>query len=528
MRLFYRIFLVLVFQSAFINQLSFSQTAPGIEWAKSLGGTQNETAYSIVQTTDGGYAVVGYTYSNDGDVSGLHDSVGSIPDYWLVKLDSIGNLQYQSCFGGTDDDEAYSIINTFDGGYLVTGLAFSLDGDIINGLGFGDVWILKFDSLFNIQWQKNLGGSNIDFANCMIQTLDSGYAIAAISDSYDGNVTGNHGLMDYWIVKTDETGNIQNEQCYGGLCIDWAASILQTLDGGYIVGGWTCSTDGDVIGMNGMWDYWILKFDPMLNLQWQKCLGGTGDDESYSSSIIQTSDGGFVTVGYAFSNDINVSGNHGANDYWVVKLDSLGSIIWQKCLGGTSIEECWSIFQTHDNGFILAGYSFSTDGDVIANHGNADYWIVKLNNIGDFQWQKCLGGTDDEKAHSIIQTSDYGYIIAGHSTSNDGDVSGNHGSADYWIVKLAPDTITGIIQHPYQTSNIQISPNPFTDELIVISNQFGVKGEIRIFDVTGKEILRQNTFGEETKINTGHLTAGFYFVKYAEENKINNFKVVKL
>ena len=135
-------------------------------------------------------------------------------------------------------------------------------------------------------------------------------------------------------------------------------------------------------------------------------------------------------AGYTFSNDGDVSGNHGAYDYWVVKLNSSGDILWQICLGGTNVDVAYSIQQTSDGGFIVAGYTCSNEGDVSGNHGNSDYWVVKLNSSGTIEWQKCLGGTDGDYAYSIQQTSDGGFIVAGLTGSNDGDVSGNHGGSD--------------------------------------------------------------------------------------------------
>ncbi|AKB32213.1 hypothetical protein MSSIH_1523 [Methanosarcina siciliae HI350] len=173
------------------------------------------------------------------------------------------------------------------------------------------------------------------------------------------------------------------------------------------------------------------------SIEWQKCLGGSGVDAA--SNIHQTSDGGYIVAGSSYSSDGNVTGNHGITDYWIVKLDTGGNIEWQKCLGGSSYDKASSIHQTSDGGYIVAGGSYSKDGNVTGNHGSSDYWIVKLDTGGDIEWQKCLGGSIEEEARSIHQTSDGGYIVAGGSYSKDGNVTGNHGERDYWVVKLEPD-----------------------------------------------------------------------------------------
>ncbi|HRH60473.1 MAG TPA: hypothetical protein PL045_07875, partial [Chitinophagaceae bacterium] len=177
-----------------------------------------------------------------------------------------------------------------------------------------------------------------------------------------------------------------------------------------------------------------VKVNPAI--EWQKSLGGTSYD--FANSIQQTKDGGYITAGGSWSNDNDVSGHHGTSysDYWIVKLDSAGNIQWQKSLGGSDFEYAYWIQQTKDGGYIIAGESSSKDGDVTNNHGSRDYWIVKLDSAGNIQWQKSLGGTLYDQAFCILQSNDGGYVIAGTSLSNDGDVNNNHGGWDCWVVKL--------------------------------------------------------------------------------------------
>ena len=175
-----------------------------------------------------------------------------------------------------------------------------------------------------------------------------------------------------------------------------------------------------------------IKAQPAI--QWQKCLGGT--DYDWASSVQQTADGGYIVAGTANSNNGDVTGNHGGRESWVVKLDSNANIQWQKCLGGTNWDGASSVQQTSDGGFIVEGYANSNDGDVTGNHGSIECWVVKLDGSGNIQWQKCLGGTGYDDAFSVKQTADGGYIVAGETNSNDGDITGNHGGGDNWIVKL--------------------------------------------------------------------------------------------
>ncbi len=222
----------------------------------------------------------------------------------------------------------------------------------------------------------------------------------------------------------------------GGTSPDLALSVQQTTDGGFVIGGSTGSNNGDVSGNHGGYDDWIVKLDTGANIIWQKSLGGSDDEEA---KVEQTTDGGFIVGGYSYSNDGDVSGNHGTSDYWLSKLDTEGNIIWQKSLGGSAGDIAYSIQQCSDGGFILIGTSTSNDGDVSGNHGGNDCWIVKLDTEGNLVWQKSLGGSNTDYAHSGQSTTGNGFVIAGYSDSNDGDVSGNHGGSDFWIVKLSCD-----------------------------------------------------------------------------------------
>ncbi|UCH14681.1 MAG: hypothetical protein JSV22_01650, partial [Bacteroidales bacterium] len=262
-----------------------------------------------------------------------------------------------------------------------------------------------------------------------------GYIIAGGSPSNDGDVTGNHGESDFWIVKLNSSGDIEWQKSLGGSSNDYAWSIKQTSDNSYVIAGNSSSNDGDVSTNYGDTDYWIVKLTASGDIEWEKAFGGSGVDEA--RSITLTADGGYIIAGFSNSNDGDVTGNHGDTDYWIVKLSSEGEIEWQKSLGGSRPEQANSIKQTIDGGYVIAGFSDSNDGDVTSNHGDTtDYWIVKLSNEGEIDWQKSFGGYDFDQALSIQQTTDGGYIIGGESKSSDGDVPENRGDYDAWIIKL--------------------------------------------------------------------------------------------
>jgi len=428
---------------------SLNAQAMEIQWQKCFGGSYYEEAYSIIQTADSGYIAVGYNGSLDGDLEGYE----RVNDFWIIKLDPTGNIQWQKGYGSNYLDRAYKIIRTSDGGYIVIGWAGFTDGDVIGTYG-SDYWVIKLDINGNIQWQKSYGGTEEDVGYDIKQTADGGYILAGVSISNDGDVTGHHGLesnLDYWVVKIDSIGNIQWQKSLGGSEDDYCYSVVQASDGSYLIGGFTLSNDGDVTGSHGgPQDYWIVKLTNSGEIQWQKCFGGSDVDQC--NSICTTNDGGFAIAGLSGSNNGDVVGLHGViwSDAWIIKIDSLGALQWQKCYGGTDGDGAYSIKQALDNGFIVAGTSGSDDGDLTEHYGSSgygDYWVFKIDSVGNLEWQKSMGGNNTDEAFDVIAALDDSYIVAGYAFSTDGDVTGHHGIAlnrDWWIVKLVMPCVESI------------------------------------------------------------------------------------
>ncbi len=378
----------------------------GGTWLKTYGGTNEDFAYSISQTSDGGYIVAGYT-----------NSYGSFYyDFLILKLDSSGNVVWSKTYGGTNYDGAYSISQTSDGGYIVAGYTLSY------GSGNSDFLILKLDSSGNRQWSKTYGRSNIDFAQSISQTSDGGYIVAGNTWSYGS------GSSDFLILKLDSSGNRQWSRTYGGSNYDFAYSISQTSDGGYIVAGYTRSYG------SGYYDFLILKLDSSGNRQWSRTYGGSNHD--IAQSISQTSDGGYIVAGYTQSY------GSGGSDFLILKLDSSGNVVWSKTYGGSNDDVPYSISQTSDGGYIVAGSTWSYGS------GNNDFLILKLDSSGNVVWSKTYGGSNDDVPYSISQTSDGGYIVTGYTDS--------YGSvySDFLILKLDS---SGSINNCSLTQNINIS-----------------------------------------------------------------------
>lgn len=401
-----------------------------IRWERSYGGTMNETAYSIVKTDDGDYIVAGTTFSNDNDVTFNNGNL----DFWVVKINSVGGKQWQKTYGGSGDDVAKSIVQTSDLGYMVVGYTNSNDGDVTVHNGNNDFWAVKLSPTGALQWEKTFGGSDIDEANDVIQTFDGGFLIAGRCYSSDSGITDHRGLFDAWLIKTDALGDIQWRKSYGGTGTDEAKSVIQLTDNSFLMACSSNSNNIDVTQNFGEEDYWLVKLSPTGFIQWSKTLGGSFSD--IPSKLIQTKDGNYFVQGSSSSLSGDVSGNHGASDFWAVSINTGGGIIWQKSLGGSGIDEGTSVYQLQDSSFILCGHTQSYDGDVIGNHGMTDSWVIRLDQFGGMKWTKSLGGSNYDYCYALAPGNFASTVIAGSSSSSDGNVSQNKGMDDYWIANV--------------------------------------------------------------------------------------------
>ncbi len=347
-----------------------------------IGGANTDLGRSIIQTADGGYAITGYT--NSFGIGGW--------DIYVVKLDAQGNLQWTKTIGGPNDEYGYSIIQTNDGGYAITGLTNSF------GAGNFDVYVVKLDAQGNLQWTRTIGGASNDGGWDIIQTSDGGYAITG------------YNYLEAYVVKLDAQGNLQWTRTIGGAGVEVGRSIIQTSDGGYAIAGYTGSFGA------GVYDVYVVKLTAQGNLQWTRTIGGTNND--YGISIIQTTDGGYAVAGYT------QSFGAGNNDVYVVKLDASGNVQWTKTIGGTNLDEGYTVFQTTDGGYIIAGSTVSFGA------GSGDIYVVKLDAQGNLQWTKTIGGTNSDRGASLTLTMDGGYAITGYT------ISYGVGGSDVYVVKL--------------------------------------------------------------------------------------------
>jgi hypothetical protein len=462
----------------FIMPSAYAQQSPLIQWAKCYGGTNNDQSATFQQTADSGFIIGGFSNSIDGNVTGNHGG----NDLWVIKIDQFGALQWEKSLGGTGAEIGSTVIQTKDMGYMVAGHSNSTNGDVTGNHGKFDYWVVKLDPTGALQWEKSFGGSDTEQVSLIRPARDGGYIVSGRSNSVDGDVTGNHGGYDIWVVKMDSLGNLQWERSYGGSGDETGGTINPTSDGGFIMQGSSNSTDGDVTGNHGGYDFWVVKIDSVGNIQWERSFGGSGDDEG--RSVQQTPDGGYVVAAYSNSTDGDITGNHGGYDYWVARLDSAGNIKWERSYGGSGDDEARNVVFTKDGGYIISGISNSTDGEVTGNHGSYDYWIVKIDSVGNIQWQRSLGGSGDDEVHVVRQIIGKDYLTIGTTSSTDGDVIGNHGKNDFWVVKLHFYPVISSTQSltiPALPCGGQVMDtvyvhNTGTDLLVIDSSAFGSNG----------------------------------------------------
>jgi hypothetical protein len=483
--------------------------APAIEWQQNYGGSYFDYANSIHQTKDGGYIIAGSTESNDGDITENH----GLTDFWVLKINNLGIIEWQKTFGGSNIEYAAKVLQTSEGGYIIAGTSSSNDGDVSENYGSSDYWIVKISSLGDIEWQKTLGGSGLDSASWIKQTKDGGYIVGGRTESTDGGITNYHGDSDIWIVKLSALGIMQWKKTFGGSNYDDLSTIEQTTDGGYILAGSTDSNDGDVNGNHGSRDIWIVKLSNSGNIQWQKTLGGSSYDSA--NCVLQTKDSGYIIAGRTYSSDGDVTINYGGFDFWVIKLTNEGNIQWQKTFGSSNSEFVDSIVQTNDDGYVVAGRVSSECFQCPPPFQKV--WLIKLSNDGNMQWQKTIEGADSAMPGNFQQTADGGFIIATSVISNYTWIFGYYPiDIDYHIIKLAPEALT---TNTFSTDTFHIYPNPAKNSIQIHTDTKTINAA-SVFTLEGKHVL---TVTNTNQIDISNLTPGIYLVKIKSEK----FETVK-
>ena len=418
-----------------------------ITFQRTYGGEAEDWGRSVQRTADGGYIIGGETYSFGAGLS----------DFYLVRTTAQGETLWTRSLGGTGFDYGRSVCQAADGGYVIVGTTESY------GVG-GDAYVVKTDALGNTVWARTFGGSDADFGESVWPTADSGSLVAVESYSFGA------GSADVYLVKANANGDTLWTRTIGGTNFDCARSVQQTPDGGYVAAGFTSSFGA------GSDDVYLIKTDAHGDTLWTRTFGGADGDRGFS--VAPTTDGGYVVAGYTHSYGA------GYSDVYLLKTDASGNLSWTKTFGGEGYDEGNSVQQTTDGGYIIAGHTTSF-GAV-----NGDVYLIKTDDAGDTMWTRTFGGEGGEVGYSVQQTADGGYVIAG--------ITGSFGAVvdDVYLIKT--DSLGTLAVAESKTSParapalaLTCEPNPTAGATTIHLTPFASRLSpfaLRIYDAQGRAV----------------------------------------
>ena len=408
------------------------------------------------------------------------------------KLDNI------KTFGGSDDDEANDIINTSDGGFMVIGSSKSNDGLIQNKMDLeSDIILMKFDSDKSIEWVKNYGGSRDDRGQSVVEVSGIGYALLGYSMSDDGDASHNEGFHDNWVILIDSKGNIVWEKSYGFSGHDHAYNIIKTKDGNLFFNGFLDVTASRGLGStkkvvksikHGVGEFWCHKIDLEGNILWRKYFGGTNNDRSYDS--IETADGDFIIVGSSESTDNDISSPKGSYDIWVIKLSSNGDFLWERSYGGSKYETANSIIQSSDKKIHILGSTLSDDKDISFQMGSSDFYLLTIDSDGNLLSEQTFGGSNFDMGKKIEIDNKDNLWLTGYSRSLDFDLSFNKGKNDAVLVQLSKNRILKkVLAIGAEGEDIANSLIHFNENEIIVAGYSDSRGDYFVENKGGKDIF---------------------------------------
>lgn len=500
--------------------------AQDISWEKSYGGKHAEFLSDVVAAPDYGFLLAGSSLS---DKNGNKEtpSNGNF-DYWLWKMNEHGAPEWQKSYGGSGMDFLQSVQLTSEGGFILAGISGSSKDNAKreDSRGGDDFWILKIDPNGNEQWQKTIGGNGQEQLSSIRRTKDGGYIIGGSSTSgKSGDKTEeNFGNLDYWVVKLSSDGKIEWQKTYGGKYLDQLKTVEQTLDGGYIIGGYSNSpVSGNKQDANmGAGDYWIIKTDKSGAIEWQRTLGGDGDDNL--TALIPCKTGGYLLGGSSNSGSSKdkTKANDKGTDFWLVRLDNNGRTIWQETYNYGKTDLLTSIIENEDHTFLIGGYARTAAGKSDNTDSN-DYIALKINDKGEKLWDKTVGSDGEDILGRLIETRDGGYLLAGTSKGKPSrDKTGSLGGSDFWVVKLKDRNKKEISK-----ASIEAVPNPaqqFTNVIIGYDFQTGTAS---VFDMSGRQLQTFSIKSRTVPIDLSQYPEGVYLIDIRTNVQQNSIKVIK-
>ncbi|APD06396.1 DNA helicase [Flavobacteriaceae bacterium UJ101] len=498
-----------------------------IEWQKSLGGAQEEYLFDAIPTLDYGYIVAGSSVSSSSGTKELH-SYGNL-DYWIWKMKENGDLEWEQNLGGTGNDFLRSIRYTSDGGYILGGSSDSPINEVKTDScrGKQDYWIVKLDPKGEVQWQKTLGGSEDDQLEVIRPLSDNGgYILAGTSSSSTSfeKEEETRGNTDYWIVKLDNQGDSQWQRTLGGNYADEVKGLeVLPENKGYMVYGYSNSTiSGDKEVKNkGLGDVWVVRLTSEGEVLWQESYGGKGDDIPTGLQI--TEEGNYVLLGYSNSN------TEEGTDYWLMEFDDLGNIHFEETYNVGTTDIATGLTKNKDHSYLISGYTRTNykNANGQEKKGIEDYVAIKVDKQGKKQWEKQLGGKGSDRLLNTVQTRDGGYLLSGTSNSNaNRDKSArSNGLKDYWVVKLKDRLVdTEVIE---EDRSIQLYPVPTERYLTVVVPYDFQQGTTHIYDYAGRLLQSQELKSRTEVLDLLSLGSGLYIIKIQTDKEEVSKKIVK-
>jgi len=523
---------------------SLGVQAQKVQWEKALGGKHAEYLYDAIATPDYGFILAGSSLSGKNG-SKDENNRGDL-DYWIWKMDEFGSMEWQSSFGGNKSDVLQSIALTPDGGFILGGTSSSDKGTkkIDANKGQEDFWIIKLNAKGQEMWQKTIGGSGMEKLLSIAPTKEGGYILGGTSSSDRNDKNGikdpygkwedSYGNLDYWVVKLDDKGTIEWQKTLGGKYHDELKSVLQTPDGGYLLGGYSNSpiSGNKTTEHYGLGDYWVVKLDNSGVVEWQQSYGGSGDEHLFS--LLATKEGHFLLGGNSNSepSHTKTSSNQSGTDFWLVKIDEKGTELWQESYHFGKHDVLTSLAENPDGSIVIGGYAQSEQQSTARSakmlktdkEGINDYILLKVNSKGEELWSKNVGSKGDEVLKKLLITRDGGYLLAG--TSN-GSVSRDKQSAkggnDFWIVKLKDKD-----KKEKERIDLEAVPNPaigFTNVIITFAYK---EGTATLYDLSGRTLQTVTISGEKTvPVDLGNLPQGVYVIEVKTDTEKGGVKVIK-
>lgn len=520
---------------------------PVLDWQKCLGGSRGDFITAFLPMPDGNMVAGGYTYSRDGNISYHHDTIGLYADIWIAMLDSNGNVLWDKSLGGSKDDILGSMMLTPDGGFLLAGNSRSMDGDVegnkdTTGVTY-DAWIVKLNGSGAMLWGKTLGGSQNDFISSVALTHDSNYIFTGYTSSHDGDVAFNHDTVnntkDVWVFKTDASGTLIWERAYGGSSVmgEWADKIIPVFNQQFLISAASGSSDGDChffhddFSPSPKTDTWMILINAIGDTIWERCFGGTGQEDL--PIAIQLEDSSIVVTNRMWgSTNGDVVGNTADpfnGNIWTFCFSlSADSIVWQKVSGGPWADRPGGLFAKESGHITVATYSGQNGLDVNGNHGGWDFWLFELDSAQKYVWKQCFGGSSDEMSPLIFQHGEHSMMVAGNTTSNNGNISGNHGMSDFWISEVSILFANNTFVSDLWQGNSGIYPNPSHGRFFVKNQAQDLPVDISVYDLTGKLVFFRQIESPELffPVDCSGLPSGFYVVRIASDGQFFTGKVM--